>query len=44
MVLQVRTLMVTGDNAQTGYYIAKECALVEDHTTVMLAELEAGGR
>ncbi|CAM6091151.1 unnamed protein product [Calypogeia fissa] len=41
---EVRTLMVTGDNAQTGYYIAKQCALVEEHIPVMLAELESIGR
>jgi predicted P-type ATPase len=40
---QVRSLMVTGDNAQCGFYIAKECAMVAHHVQVLLADLNEAG-
>ena len=36
----VRPVMVTGDNAQCGYYIAKQCAIVEPATTILLSEVD----
>jgi hypothetical protein len=36
--------MVTGDNAQCGFYIAKECAMVAHHVQVLLADLNEAGR
>ena len=34
----VRPIMITGDNAQCGQYIAKSCALIDDHSRIMLGE------
>ncbi|BBN18845.1 hypothetical protein MPTK1_8g05990 [Marchantia polymorpha subsp. ruderalis] len=36
---EVRPLMVTGDNAQCGYYIAKECGMVAPYVSVMLGDV-----
>jgi len=36
--------MITGDNAQCGFYIAKECAMVAAHVDVLLAEVNHEGR
>lgn len=41
---QVRSLMVTGDNAQCGFYIAKECSMIAPHVQVLLADIGQGGR
>ncbi|MCO5592424.1 hypothetical protein L7F22_046427 [Adiantum nelumboides] len=34
----VRPVMVTGDNAQCGYYIAKQCGMVAPHAQVFLGD------
>lgn len=36
--------MVTGDNAQCGLYIAKECAMVAENVQVLWAEVNDEGR
>lgn len=36
--------MVTGDNAQCGYYIAKECGMVAPYVSVMLGDVCKDGR
>ncbi|KAJ7563253.1 hypothetical protein O6H91_03G102700 [Diphasiastrum complanatum] len=36
---QIRPVMVTGDNAQCGHYIAKQCSMVASHVQVLLSEL-----
>lgn len=36
--------MVTGDNAQCGFYIAKKCAMVAEHVQVLLADVGEAGR
>ncbi|KAH9540758.1 hypothetical protein CY35_14G023000 [Sphagnum magellanicum] len=40
---EVRPVMVTGDNAQCGHYIAKECAMVEPHVQVLLGDVDKQG-
>ncbi|MCO5602074.1 hypothetical protein L7F22_056201 [Adiantum nelumboides] len=35
---EVRPVMVTGDNAQCGYYIAKQCGMVAPHAQVFLGD------
>lgn len=37
-------MMVTGDNAQCGLYIARECTMVAEHVQVLLAEVNHEGR
>lgn len=37
----VRPVMITGDNAQCGQYIARKCALVDEDTIIVLGELDA---
>ncbi|BBN19120.1 hypothetical protein MPTK1_8g08050 [Marchantia polymorpha subsp. ruderalis] len=37
---QVRPVMVTGDNAQTGHYIARKCGMVEQHVPILLGDIE----
>ena len=39
----VRPVMVTGDNAQCGFFIAKECGMVSPQATVMLGDVGASG-
>eukprot|EP00249_Psilotum_nudum_P025155 c29394_g1_i2 orf=541-4356(-) len=36
---EVRPVMVTGDNAQCGHYIAKECGMVASHVQVFLGDI-----
>lgn len=40
---EVRPVMITGDNAQCGYYIAKECSMATEHVDVLLAEINREG-
>lgn len=39
----VRPVMVTGDNAQTGFFIAKSCGMVDKGVTIILAQADASG-
>ncbi|KAJ1717875.1 hypothetical protein LPJ61_007090, partial [Coemansia biformis] len=36
-----RTVMVTGDAALTGVYIARECGMVDPHVRMLLGDIEA---
>lgn len=38
----VRTIMITGDNAQCGNYIARKSGMIDEDATVLLADLEKG--
>ena len=42
ILLLCAQVMVTGDNAQCGYYIAKECGLVSPGTQIFLSEVTNG--
>lgn len=33
----IRPVMITGDNAQTGYFIARKCGMVDKGLQVLLA-------
>jgi cation-transporting ATPase 13A3/4/5 len=37
----VRPVMITGDNAQCGQYIARKCSLVDEDAIIMLGELDS---
>jgi cation-transporting ATPase 13A3/4/5 len=39
----VRPIMITGDNAQCGFYIAKESGMISRNARVLLAECSGGG-
>lgn len=39
---EVRPVMITGDNAHCGYYIAKNCGMINEGTPVMLSEVHNG--
>ncbi|KAJ2559837.1 hypothetical protein EV175_000151 [Coemansia sp. RSA 1933] len=38
-----RTVMITGDNALTGVYIARQCGMVGSDARVLLGDMERGG-
>lgn len=42
--MQVRPVMVTGDNAQCGHYIAKQCMMIAPDVRVLLGDIDADGR
>lgn len=37
----VRTVMITGDNAMCGCYIARQCGMVSEHASVILGEMNS---
>ena len=37
-------MMVTGDNAQCGHFIAKECGMVATHAQVLLGDCDDQNR
>lgn len=43
-MLQVRPIMLTGDNAQCAQYIARECSMVSEGAEVLLGDVTAEGR
>ena len=43
-VMQIRPVMVTGDNAQCGHYIAKQCMLIAPDVRVLLGDVDTDGR
>lgn len=42
--MQVRPVMVTGDNAQCGHYIAKQCRMIASDVRVLLGDVDIDGR
>ncbi|MCO5602078.1 hypothetical protein L7F22_056205 [Adiantum nelumboides] len=38
---EVRPVMVTGDNAQCGHYIAKQCGMIAPHAQIFLGDADA---
>ena len=44
IIMQVRPVMVTGDNAQCGHYIAKQCMMVAPDVRVLLGDIDTDGR
>jgi magnesium-transporting ATPase (P-type) len=44
VVMQVRPVMVTGDNAQCGHYIAKQCMMIAPDVRVLLGDIDTDGR
>lgn len=42
--IQVRPVMVTGDNAQCGHYISKQCMMIAPDVRVLLGDIDADGR
>lgn len=42
--MQVRPVMVTGDNAQCGHYIAKQCMMIAPDVRVLLGDIDTNGR
>ena len=36
--------MVTGDNAQCGHYIAKQCMMIAPDVRVLLGDIDTDGR
>ena len=38
----VRPVMITGDNAHCGHYIAKNCGMLDPDSTVLLSEVVNG--
>lgn len=41
--MQVRPVMVTGDNAQCGHYIAKASGMIAEEVPVLLGDVTSGG-
>ncbi|OZJ03044.1 hypothetical protein BZG36_03711 [Bifiguratus adelaidae] len=39
-----RTVMITGDNALTGIFIARQCGMIADHQMVLLGDATSGTR
>ena len=44
VIMQVRPVMVTGDNAQCGHYIAKQCMMIAPDVRVLLGDIDTDGR
>lgn len=44
VVMQVRPVMVTGDNAHCGHYIGKQCMIVAPGVRVLLGDVDSDGR
>ncbi|KAH7415779.1 hypothetical protein KP509_14G060200 [Ceratopteris richardii] len=40
---EVRAVMVTGDNAQCGHYIARKCSMVAPQVQIFLGDVDAAG-